>query len=399
MALLFRFGIGAALAIPAAVLLSPAQAATPIERDFCKETPQQRAVSIEAYHDLSAIKCSPETAKPSAAAAKTAQPSQVAKSDSPKKNPAGGGGNPSTPTGPLSYMVRSSWSDAGLLGSPCFQPPPSADKSSNGPPGNVSASQAKGASASFTRDYAGNNKIWAAQAMGAVVYTDCANANNIYPVPGGGSSGFVERSIAAYAQVNSDYNSNVTFAKKNNVDTRTAGLSGEVMYLSGGNYNVFRFTPNVVFDNIKGTTVVAAELQYIPILLPIHGWWSSYSIGTATFQFDPTLDLQYASATGHSAPLKFSGKDQSLRLGPELTFFIKPLDLAGNFLSNLGFTETFHPWYEAYSGRGSYWWANSVFYNITPDGNFAIALSYNRGLDENSGTMTNQYIASLTGKY
>ena len=140
------------------------------------------------------------------------------------------------------FMVRNDWTDLGLLGAGCV-----------GPAG-VSADKAKGASVSFTRDYAGNNKIWAAQGMAAAVYSDCWNV----PLQRGGNySGWLEKSIGVYAQINSDYNSNAALAKKNNLDTRTAGLSGELAYVHGADINVVRVTPNVVFDNIKGTTSVA----------------------------------------------------------------------------------------------------------------------------------------------
>jgi hypothetical protein len=151
-------------------------------------------------------------------------------------------------------------------------------------------------------------------------------------------------------------------------------------------------------------------IQYVPVWLSIPWIWSDYKIyQNVYFQFDPTLDVQYASAMEHSQPLQFSGKDQSMRIGPELTFLLSPFGTPKNSsspLSNISITETFHPWYEAYTDRGSYWWSNAITYTFpTPQDDkiqyvkTAVAFTYNRGLDENSGTMTNQYIVSLTGKY
>src|SRR6185437_9984938 len=253
----------------------------------------------------------------------------------------------------------------------------------------------KGASLSFTQDYVAANKIWAAQAMGAVVFSDCDLS--LRPKPGGGDSGFVERSIAIYAQVNSSYNSNVTLTSKNS-DTRTAGLAGEIAYLHSGNYEIFRVVPNVVRDEIKGTTAVATMLQYLPVWVAYPGiWHTTYAFnGNVSYQFDPTFDLQFASTTNRKTPLAFSGRDQSLRIGPELTFLVAPFVGGNSFWSRIGITETFHPWFEAYSGKSNYWWSNAITYNLTDDGNFALGFSYNKGLDENSGAMTNQYIASLT---
>lgn len=292
---------------------------------------------------------------------------------------------PSLHTSGVSFLLRNDWSDLGILGA-C-----------PGMGGGIDTSKAKGASLSFTQDYVATNRIWAAQAMAAAVYADCDLS--LRPKPGGGDSGFVERSIAIYAQVNSTYNSSATLASKNS-DTRTAGLAGEIAYLHSGDYEIFRVVPNVVYDEIKGTTAVATMLQYLPVWVSRPGiWHTTYAFnGNVSYQFDPTLDVQFASTTNRKTPLAFSGKDQSLRVGPELTFLVAPFAGGNSFLSRIGFTETFHPWYEAYSGKSSYWWANAITYNLTDDGNFALGFSYNKGLDENSGALTNQYILSLNGK-
>ncbi len=389
----------AAVVMAAAFWQVPAHATTTNEpspeqkqRIICAVHEPQLVAALQSLPQFKGVTCGQTTADNTTApaprinkkaASKSAVADPIAKNN-PKDPPPAGNAN-SNPT----YLLRNDWADLGLLGAGC-----------NGPFGAVSADKAKGAAVSFTRDYANSNKIWVAQGMGAAVFSDCTD---LHPKPGGGDSGIFEKSFAIYAQINSDYNSNAQFAKKNNADTRTAGLSGELAYLSQGDIDVIRISPNVVFDNIKNTTAPAVMVQYVPMWISRDYIWHAEGVpgdlNWANFQFDPTLDIQYANAMGHSNSLQFSGKDQSLRIGPELTFIIKPLGDPGSFLSNIGITETFHPWYEAYTGRGSYWWSNAIFYNLTKDGNFAVSLSYNRGLDENSGNMTNEYIASLTGKY
>lgn len=335
--------------------------------------------------DYQGLTCDPAQTKP--AVAKSVPMKQMVATD-PTSAPSGTNSKDSAPSSPISYLLRNDWSDVGLLGT-CF-----AAKGSG-----VDTSKAKGASVSFTRDYAGNNKIWAAQAMGAAVYTEC-NLSIPPPRPDvPGFRGVFEKTVAIYAQINSDYNSDAKLAKKNNQDTRTLGLSGELGYLYGMDYNVIRLTPNVVFDNIKNTTAAAVKLQYVPIWVNYSYLWHWEPLfGGLLFRFDPTLDFEYANAIGHSAPLQFSGKDQSFRIGPELTFRLAPDADPNNFFGHIGFLETFHPWYDTYRAGGSYWWSNSVFYNIDQKDNIAVSFSYNRGLDENSGVMTNQYILSLTGK-
>jgi hypothetical protein len=281
------------------------------------------------------------------------------------------------------FMLRNSWADLGVLG-PCLG-------------GGVSVDKAKGATASFTQDYVASNRIWAAQGMGAAVLSDCDLS--LRPKPGGGDSGFLEKSIAIYAQVNSSYNSNAKLASKN-LDTRTAGLAGEIAYLHAGDYEIFRLIPNVVQDAIKNSTAIAIMGQYLPVWVSRPGiWHTTYALGgNVTYQFDPALDVQYASTTDRAKPISYSGRDQSLRVGPELTLIVTPFAAGNEFWSRVGVTETFHPWHEAYSNTTSYWWTNSLTYNLTNDGNFAVGISYNRGLDENSGALTNQYVVSLNGK-
>lgn len=388
MTMFARVGFVIAFAAAAAASFSPARAAPTIDKlvddAFCKGTSQRRAEYIEKHPDFRAVKCGQASPKPSVTAAKPVQPDPTADAKpKPKPLPASG-----TVTFVPTYFVRNAWSDLGPLGAGCFSPTVG-----------VPVAKASGAAVSFTRDYANNNKIWVTQGMVGAVYSKCTE---LRAAPNG-DHGFMEQSIAAYAQINSDYNSNATFAKKNNADTRTVGLSGEVAYLhSWGDIDIIRITPNVVFDNINNTTATAVMVQYIPFWLLKYLWTEEGFPGASNLvnvQFDPTFDIQYANAMEHSKPLQFSGKDQSLRLGPELTFIFTPVGSKNNdnFWANLGLSETFHPWYEAYDGRGSYWWDNSIFYNITK--NFAVKLSYQRGLDENSGNMTNKYIASLTGKY
>ena len=323
--------VGFAIAFAGSVFFSfsPARAETADEAVICNShlSSKWRADFVQKHPEFAKIKCGDGSAQHTVAAAKPPAPPTPTANAKPKPLPLPG----SITDNPI-YMVRSDWTDTGLLGAGCIIAPGSG----------VSADKAKGASASFTRDYANNNKIWQAQAMGAVGYTECTHLR----ISSNGDSGFLEKTIAVYAETNSDYNSNTTVAKKNNVDTRTAGLSGEVAYLhSDGYIDVLRVTPNVVFNNLNNTTDAAVMVQYVPYWITIPGVWTQIGLpgNLWNFQFDPTVDFQYASAMERSKPLLFSGKDQSLRIGPELTFLISPVGIKGNFLSNIGFSETFHP--------------------------------------------------------
>jgi hypothetical protein len=287
-----------------------------------------------------------------------------------------GGTNGSGEPNPYFVFLRSSWTDVGILANP------------------VDAQKAVGATVTFTNDYVAANRNWTAQGVLA------AGFSNVDPItPGVTPAGWFDRSVAIYVQENSSRNSNATLVSKNS-DTRTAGLSGELGYVdaSGNNFQFLRATPSVTQDAIKGTTSVAIMGEYIPAF---KGLWDTHAYfdGNINAQFDPELVVQYTSTTNTKNPVPFSGKSQSLRLGPEATLIVQPYSAGTNpILDRLAFSITFHPWYDTYARGVSYWWTNAIVYNLTTDGNFAVTAKYNRGLDDTSGQMTNQYILGLSGK-
>jgi hypothetical protein len=284
-------------------------------------------------------------------------------------------GGTSAQPNPYFVLLRSTWSDVGILANP------------------IEAQKAAGATIAFTQDYVAANRNWTAQAVAAAGYS------NITPFTPGVTGGWFDKTVAVYVQDNSNYNTNAKLTSKN-YDTRTAGLVGELGYvdLSGNNYQFFRITPSVTQDDVKGTTSVAIMGEYIPAF---QGLWDNFGYlgGNINAQIDPELKVQYASTTDPKNPLAFSGKSQSLRIGPEVTLIVQPYTAGTNpFLDRVALNVTYHPWYDTYANRASYWWTNALVYNLTTDGNFAVSAKYNRGLDENSGEMTNQYIIGLSGK-
>jgi hypothetical protein len=276
---------------------------------------------------------------------------------------------------PYFILLRSAWSDVGVLANP------------------IEVQKAAGATIAFTQDYVAANKNWTAQGVVAAGYS------NIATFTPGVTGGWFDKTIAIYAQVNSNYNTNAKLTSKN-FDTRTAGLAGELGYvdLSGNNYQFFRVTPSVTQDAVKGTTSVAVMGEYIPAF---QGLWDTFGYfgGNINAQIDPELKVQYASTTDPKNPLAFSGKSQSLRIGPEVTLIAQPYT-AGTIplLDRIVISMSYHPWYDTYANKANYWWTNALTYNLTTDGNIALSLKYNKGLDENSGEMTNQYIVGLSGK-
>jgi len=273
------------------------------------------------------------------------------------------------------FLLRDSWSDTGPLWCP------------------TDVKKATGASLSYTDDYVAKNRNWATKGLAGIVFSD---VDRIYP--GVNPPQWFDRTFAFYVEDNSSYNSNSKLVSKNS-DTRTAGFSGELGYINGNDYQYFRATPNVVWDAIKNTTAVAVMGEYIPALSSLGFWTPFHAFGdTLNWQFDPDLKLQYASTTDRKNPMQFSGKSQSFRVGPDLTVLVQPFGTGGDFWSRIGLNTTFHPWYEAYTAHGAYWWTSAVTYRLDDAGNVGLKFTYNRGLDENSGVMTNQYLASLSGR-
>jgi hypothetical protein len=324
----------------------------------------------------------------------TASPAPSGKTPIVTKQPKAKGGTADPPPGPsasnpvpapsknlsecpgLHFLLRDSWSDAGVLGCP------------------TDVKKATGASISYSDDYVAQNKNWAAKGMAAIAYSQVDLIT-----PGFSPGQWFDKSVAFYVEDNSSFNSKKKLASTNS-DSRTAGFSGELGYAAGNDYQFVRITPNVTQDVIKNTTAVAVMGEYIPALSSYGFWTVHHEFGDGlNWQFDPDIKLQYASTTNTKNPLQFSGKSQSFRIGPDLTVLLQPFVGGTNdFWDRIGLNTTFHPWYEAYNGHGSYWWTTAVNYRLDTQGNVGLKFSYNRGLDENTGTMTNQYLVSLAGK-
>jgi hypothetical protein len=358
----------------AAAALSDAELAT-----FCAIAQHDPALVVKLQKECSATRrATSVTRAPSKSVVSQPPPAVplVTKAVPPAGSNGAAGGGPPGQASPYFIFLRSTWSDVGLLANP------------------IEAQKAAGATIAFTQDYAAANKNWTAQGVIAAGYS------NIAPfTPGVTAGGWFDRTVAIYVQDNANYNTNAKLTSKNS-DSRTAGLVGELGYvdMSGNNYQFLRLTPSVTQDAIKNTTSVAVMGEYIPAF---QGLWDTFGYfgGNINAQIDPELKVQYASTTDPKNPLAFSGKLQSLRVGPEVTLIVQPFTMGNNpFLDRIALNVTFHPWYDPYANRAEYWWTNALVYNLTTDGNFAVSVKYNRGLDENSGQMTNQYILGLSGK-
>jgi hypothetical protein len=163
-----------------------------------------------------------------------------------------------------------------------------------------------------------------------------------------------------------------------------------------------------VTNELKEQTSFNETVAYEPangtfLNSPIFGeaWSPAY------FIFDPTLLAQFDEANGNKNTLQFNGKDQSVRLGPQLMLSMFPNKLNRMFypneqfasvVSNLSFSVSYHPYYEMVSRRSLSLFTVNAKYNLDSDGHVALAASYQKGSDEDTGMPVNLVKVSLTGK-
>jgi hypothetical protein len=276
---------------------------------------------------------------------------------------------------PWRILLRQDWQDIGILAGP------------------TPIDKATGASISYNDDHIASNRSWAVHGTGAIVYSIIDDRG---PAP---QTAPFYRSFAAYATVNKLENSDARLVSKN-VDTLTAGGALEVGWNNAREktQNYLQFRGSTVNDRVKDTTAVTAAAAWIPVNNNLHIHHPEGLFGIIGYSFDPQLLAQYASTTDRKNVLLFSGHNESLRLGPQLTLLLWPYVQDDSFWSHVSANIAYHWWYEVLDGSQKDWFKSSLTYNFDKDGNFGLTGSYQRGHSEDTGTLTNLFMISLTGK-
>jgi hypothetical protein len=285
----------------------------------------------------------------------------------------GKGDDLQSPAPEVTFLVRDSFSDIWLFDKP------------------TAVSSAKGATVSWSRDNIAHDATWSMHGMAAAAVSIPGD----YAKPGRIS--ILGASLAAYVQVDREIHSNLT---KKNADTIVGGGTSEIGIDTLGGSQYFRLSGAAVTDRIADQTSVTTMFEWLPV------YGGDYCIGSPCsvpglpiiYRFQPELKVQYDRTTDAGALLAFSGRKQSLRIGPEFTLLFKPFGPQVGFLSQFHGQVTYHPWIEVYSNTRQSWLDASLTYNIDPKGHLGITGSYTRGYTETTGVLTDLYKIALTGK-
>lgn len=276
---------------------------------------------------------------------------------------------PPPPTTNFNFLLRKDFSDISLFSSP------------------VDDKTADGAQFAWTQDQIAKVTTWTGTATAALAYTyfveDIRNP-------------FIGITIAPYLTVNRE----ISTTAKQDVDTATFGLAGEVgrrsaLFPNGSDY--LRASGAAVDDELANTTVAHGALEW----LPTYTWVAGTIPGTfLNYNFTPEIEADYDSTTVPNKTLLFSGKQESFRVGPEAKLWLKAVVPNGetSFWNSLYGSVSYHYWAELYSNRYDSWLDATLHYNLDPNGNVAVAFSYERGRTEDTGVDTNVYKVTLTAK-
>lgn len=252
----------------------------------------------------------------------------------------------------------------------------------------VSNADAEGAEFSLSRDAIKKDTTWTADAIAALAYT--YTVEDIH-------STFMGWTIAPYVRVNRELHSkNID----DNVDSTTLGLSGEVGFRNRlfGMSDHLRGSVAVLRDNVNAVDVTHASAEWIPYYLSRFGTIPGTFIN---YNFISEVKAEYDSTTATGKTLLFSGRQESLRVGPEATVRFKAMVPDGplyDYLARFTAKVTYHWWTEVYSGRQDSWLDSSLTYNVDEEGHIGLKFSYKRGANEDTGVQTNLYKLSLTAK-
>ena len=209
---------------------------------------------------------------------------------------------------------------------------------------------------------------------------------------------FVGWTIAPYFAFNRELHSRKL---DDNVDTKTIGLSAEIGFQNpafvGADY--FRVRANAIRDDILMSTNVNATFEWAPT----YAWVAGTIPGTlVNFNLMPSTKVQYDSTTAAGKVIAFSGRAESLRVGPEATLILKYYGPPGNvadFFRQFSGNVTYHWWNELYSGRSGSWLDTSLIYNIDPEGHIGLKFAYKRGESEETGAKFDLYKITLAAKF
>jgi hypothetical protein len=274
----------------------------------------------------------------------------------------------------------------------------------------TSVANAKGAEFSWSSDNVTNDDTWSVAGMAALALPFKGDFSK-----SPGQIAYMGAMVVPYAQLNRVTHSSLI---SKNVDTRIYGLSVELGFDAdtlGRHY--LRSSASSVDNEIKNSNYFHGIFEWIPVskdiclgtvcgLLTPEQLAMHQGVPQILFRVAPELKIQYDQALENSAPVTFSGKTNSLRVGPEVTvvarlFYKEALPVLGGLvdLTNFVAKVTYHWDVETYSGNNFSWFDASLTYNIGKEGHLGLSASYQKGEAEETGAPTDIYKVTLTGKF
>ena len=152
-------------------------------------------------------------------------------------------------------------------------------------------------------------------------------------------------------------------------------------------------------DDVADTTAVNVVGEWLPVYDTVCvGYPCSFPGVPIIFRFNPELVANYSGAFDSSEALPFSGKDNSLLIGPQLTLVFQAFGSPIPLLNNLSGKVTYAWNQEVYSGHDYEYFSASATYNLDPGGHLGLTLGYENGTNGLTAEKVDQVMLSLTGK-
>jgi hypothetical protein len=277
--------------------------------------------------------------------------------------------------------LRQDWKDARYLGCPSPR------------------ANAHGAEFSFASDRANDNNVWSVNgtvALSRVWHTMNAPMGHPY-----------RQAFGAYFTMNRVSNTNPD-SSKDNVNKFAYGLAYEAGFYADPLAAYFRFRGGGVENRLKKTSASNLVLEILPVV-PIGGGYYTYAPIPNVFglpvdmHIDPSLIVQHNAATGKDQKLDFNDREEALQVGGQIAVFVSPAPWLkirdkGSPWTRWAADFTYRWTQETYTHRNLTWLGVGAIYNLDPNEFFALGFSYQRGNDVDTGTFTDIYRVSLTGK-
>lgn len=251
------------------------------------------------------------------------------------------------------------------------------------------ASDATGASVNVSGDEKTGNTLWNVHGTAAAVYTSLPD------LPYSHRPQLYERTFASYVTIDRAINSAVS-KKANDSETYAAGGIFEMgfQHLLGGE-QYFRLTGGYIRDDVAETDIANAALEWLPVYA--HEAGNLWFYPQVAFALRPELVARFDLAAGDKKVVRFSGQQQSLRIGPE--FALAFWGQSKSPLSGTNLKLAYDVNYETYSKKWLSWFSAKLSHNLDKGGNFALTAEYDYGTDPLVGADKNQWKVGLTGKY